>query len=595
MGDQARHSVRHLVAGVWQATDGSRGRFLLFVLLFVAAQVFDLLTPWAIGYTLGIFVERGFSDEAYRLAVYGVGAYIALRLLYTVTHHLGRYIQLSVSYGARMTTIEGPFSQLLRFPLSWHVQHHSGESLSKLHRSAGAVDVTVGTYVWQAIEGLAKVVFASIALIALDQWVALNVIAMGVLTILAMLFFNSVLVRSIRENNAFQDRLNRVFVDYLYNIITVKSLGLEHGAESYLQSRRLEGERLNRRIVRFSELKWGSVGVGYSLVMGSSLLIYFYAHRGLSGAFDVAQVYVLLNYLDRIFQAVGSLTAYYSGLLESATAYEDATKIATEASALPVPASAGSMPREWRELELRNVFFRYSDDTAGGVHGVSLTIRRGEKIALVGPSGSGKSTLLKLLGGLLIAERGEVLLDGSARIDLRMVAAQGLTVPQEPEIFSETVLYNLTMGDKFAPHELNFFLQLCRADEILTKLPQGWDSSLAESGMNLSVGEKQRIALARALIRARERQIILLDEPTSSLDPTTEKRIFEGILVHFTDRTIITACHRLALAPQFHRIVFMRNGRIEEQGTFDELLSRRGPFAQAWADYQVQQAVGAQV
>jgi len=589
MSAHVQHSVRSLIRGVWTATAGSRGRFLLFVLLFLAAQIFDLLTPWAIGYTLGIFVERGFVDEAYRLALFGVGGYIALRLLYTLAHHVGRFVQLSVSYGAKMTTIEGLFSQLLRFPLSWHVQHHSGESLSKLHRSAGAVDVTIGTYVWQAIEGIAKVVFASIALIALDRWVALNVIAMGVLTVIAMLFFNSVLVRSIRENNAFQDRLNRVFVDYLYNIITVKSLSLEHGAEEYLRKRRLEGERLNRRIVRFSELKWGSVGVGYSLVMGTSLLIYFYGNRGFHGAFDVAQVYVLLNYLDRIFQAVGSLTAYYSGLIESATAYEDATRIESEAHNLPDRSQFGSLPREWRDLELRSVFFRYSDDAAGGVHGVSLTIRRGEKIALVGPSGSGKSTLLKLLGGLLIAERGEVLLDGGAKVDLSLVAAQSLTVPQEPEIFSETVLYNLTMGEKFAAQELNFFLQLCRADEILAKLPQGWDSSLAESGMNLSVGEKQRIALARGLIRARERQLLLLDEPTSSLDPTTEKRIFEGVLVHFSDRTIITACHRLALAPQFHKIIFMRNGRIEEQGSFEELLARKGPFAQAWADYQVQQ------
>ena len=121
---------------------------------------------------------------------------------------------------------------------------------------------------------------------------------------------------------------------------------------------------------------------------------------------------------------------------------------------------------------------------------------------------------------------------------------------------------------------------------MVARLPQGLDSELSERAMNLSVGEKQRVACARGLMRARHRDLLLLDEPTSSLDPMTEKQIFYGLLHHFADRTVITACHRLALVPLFNKIVYVRRGRIEEVGTFAELLEKRGAFYLAWKDYE---------
>ncbi len=580
------NSIRGLIRGAWDATEGVRGRFFLFASLFVFGYTIDLLSPWAIGYTLGVFVKQGFTEDAFSGAYLGLGAYIGLRLLYNACHHLGRYFQQTVSYEGRMETLEKVFSTLLRFPLSWHVDHHSGENLSRLHRSAGAIDTTIGTYVWQIIEGMVKLVFASIAIFALDFWVAINVASMGVVTILFMVLFNRRLVQSIRANNSFIDRLNRICVDYLYNIITVKSLNLEANSIDYLKRQRDDGRKLNRRIIGFSELKWGSVGVGYTFVIGTSLLIYFSHHRELQGAFDIAQVYVLLNYLDRIFQAIGSFTAYYSGMLESATAYEDATSIFRESASLTPTPPSGRLAGNWKTLEIRNLNFTYSRAGAEGIEAFNLEIKHGAKIALVGPSGGGKSTLLKIMGGLLIPERCDLIVDGKDRLALEEITSSVLIVPQEPEIFSETARYNLTMGETFSQQEMSFFVSLCKIDGVLAKLPQGWDSYLAESGMNLSVGEKQRVALARGLLRAKGRSLLLLDEPTSSLDPMTEKQIFYGLLHHFTDRTIITACHRLALVPLFDTIVFVRRGKVEEVGTFAELIERQGLFSQAWRDYE---------
>ncbi|MBN8550122.1 MAG: ABC transporter ATP-binding protein [Deltaproteobacteria bacterium] len=587
-------SIKNLIGGAWDSTRSQRPRLFAFIALFVIAYTLDLLVPWAIGYTLGVFVKEGFSDAAFANACWGLAAYVGLRLLYNICHHLGRFLQLSVSFEGRMETLENVFATLLRFPLSWHVNHHSGENLSRLHRSAGAIDTTIGTYIWQIIEGLVKVIFASIAIFALDFWVAVNVVVMGFLTIIFMVMFNRRLVQSIRANNAFLDRVNRICVDYLYNIITVKSLNLEENSISYLKAERDAGRKLNKRITGFSELKWGSVGIGYTLVIGSSLFIYFSHHSALADPFDVAQVYVLLNYLDRIFQAIGSFTAYYSGMLESSTAYEDATSILGDRKALPAPSRSGRLADNWKSLQIKDLSFNYSRKGNEGIEAFQLAIPHGAKIALVGPSGGGKSTLLKIMGGLLIPERCDIIVDGKEKLSLDELSSQVLIVPQEPEIFSETARYNLTMGETFSPQEMSFFVSLCKIEDVLAKLPQGWDSYLAESGMNLSVGEKQRVALARGLLRAKNRSLILLDEPTSSLDPMTEKQIFYALLHHFTDRTIITACHRLALVPLFDTIVFIRRGKVEEVGSFAQLLEKKGLFYAAWKDYEEKVFSGAE-
>jgi len=580
-------AVRNLTIGAWRSTEGIRFRFFAFVILFLLAYTIDLMVPWAMGYTLGVFVKEGFTDSAFDNALLGIGAYVGLQLAKTICHHTARYIQQTVAFNARMKTLEEIFSTLLAFPLSWHVTHHSGESLSRLHRSAGAIDSTVGTYIWQIIEGGVKFAFASIAIMALDFWVAINVLAMGLVTILVMVLFNRKLTTYIRQNNAFFDRLNRICIDYLFNIVTVKSLRLEKISQKYLLDTKPHGYALQKKIASFQELKWGAVGIGYCLVMGSSLLIYFHGHRGVSGAFDIAQVYVLLNYLERIFQAIGSFTGYFSGIIESATAYEDASRIYTEAATTKNTALLPGAKVSWNALQIKDLEFRYLQrERQGGIRAQNLEIRRGDKIALVGPSGGGKSTLLKVLGGMLIPERSEILTDSGDPISIEQISQSCLVLPQEPEIFSESVRYNITMGEKFRAEEMHFYLALCKAEEVLSKLPQGWDSDLAEKGLNLSVGEKQRFAMSRGLLRASARDILLLDEPTSSLDPMTEKQIFYGILHHFTDRTIITACHRLALVPLFDKIVYIRRGQIEEVGSFRELLEKRGAFFQAWDDYE---------
>jgi ABC-type multidrug transport system fused ATPase/permease subunit len=578
-------SFKTLLGASWQATRGDRMRLFGFASLYVLAYSTDLAVPWAIAWILGVFVQKGLTPEAFSEGLKGIGVYVALKMAAVAFHHFGRFVQGLAGYNARFNKLEQVFTALISFPLKWHVHHHTGENLSKLHRSVGAIEAIVANYSWQIIDGVIRFFGATLLLFALDVEVAITVLVMGTLTVLVMILFNSRLTRNIRKNNRFYDRLNRTCVDYLSNIITVKTLRLEHPAISYLVRQRDEGFRLRRKIAKYEELKWGTIAVGYSLVMGASLFVYFNNQRYLGTAFDIAKVYVLLDYLNRIFAAIGSFTGYYGGIIQEATAYEDASSVIDESQPLPDPTRLGNLPRDWSSVILQNVTFSYGGDVQNLKH-VTVPVLRGEKIALVGPSGGGKSTLLKVMAGMLAVEEGNAATPDGTTYSLDDVAQVSLLVPQEPEVFSESVRYNLSFGENYSDQELQRAVEVCRIDHILQKLSRGWETQLEEAGLNISVGERQRLALARGILRVPGKDILLLDEPTSSLDPMTEKQIFAGILHEFRDLTVITACHRLALVPLFDKVIYVKDGRVEEIGSFPELRAAGRGFSAAWSDYE---------
>lgn len=578
-------SILTLARATWEATHGDRVRFFGFIILSVIAYSIDLVVPWAIGWILNVFVAQGFTQAAFDESLKYMAAYVVLRMSMTTFHHLARYLQGTCAYSARFNKLEEVFGALVAFPLKWHVHHHSGENLSRLNRSVGAIEGVINNYLWQIVDGIVKFFFATFALFTLDFEVAITVLVMGFVTVAIMLLFNRRLTKKWRSNNRFFDKLNRTCVDYLSNIITVKTLRLERPALTYLMNQRNEGYRLCRKIWKYQELKWGTISAGYSLVMGSSLFIFFRNHVGDTAAFDVAQVYVLLNYLDRIFGAITSFTGYYGGIIEASLAYDDASSVLNESNELKIPLRPSTLPRSWDAIGLENVKFSYGGD-AQNLRDVFMSLRKGEKVALVGPSGGGKSTLLKVLSGMLAANSGAVTSTDGGRYTLDDVADISLLVPQEPEVFSESLRYNLSFNQDFSDQELMKALELCKIDHLLQKLPNGLDSTLEEAGLNISGGERQRLALARGILRVPGKDILLLDEPTSSLDPLTEKQIFANILNEFKELTVITACHRLALVPLFDTVVYIRDGRVEEIGSFPELRAAGRGFSAAWADYE---------
>ena len=230
--------------------------------------------------------------------------------------------------------------------------------------------------------------------------------------------------------------------------------------------------------------------------------------------------------------------------------------------------------------------FRYEDKEHQPhlLDNIALHLERGRRIALVGESGSGKSTLLRILRGLHPPLTATVTLDGQPS-DLAALSGSSTLVPQDAEIFENTVRYNVTCGiaDETGLDEA---VERACLGPVLELLPNGLDTDIRERGVNLSGGQKQRLALARGLFAARDSSILLLDEPTSSLDPVTEAIVYDRIFAGLPDACIVSSVHRLHLLSRFDHIYVMDKGRIVEEGSFAELTTRDGPLNRMWAAQQ---------
>jgi ABC-type multidrug transport system fused ATPase/permease subunit len=259
------------------------------------------------------------------------------------------------------------------------------------------------------------------------------------------------------------------------------------------------------------------------------------------------------------------------------------------------PDKSGNLTEKWENIDLRKLNFshRVSYDEqikTQSLHNLQLRIQRGHKIALIGESGCGKSTLLSLLRGLYTpAEGAEFRIDG-VEYPLDALNEWATLFPQEPEIFESTLAFNVTLGLPCSEEEIMKVCEIAHLTEVISQLPDGLKTDIREKGVNLSGGQKQRLALARGILAARDSEVILMDEPTSSVDPRTEKNIYEKLFKTFEDKAVISSIHRLHLLDQFDYIYLLDNGSIIDEGSVEQLLAGSEVFKTLW-DHQKSQVI----
>lgn len=349
-------------------------------------------------------------------------------------------------------------------------------------------------------------------------------------------------------------------------MFTVISLRLEELTRSELLKRLTHYFPLYYKNNRLNEMKWFLATVCVVLMTVAVLTWYAITTLQSGGLLLVGSVYMLYDYLQKIGNSFYTFAWKYSTTVEQ---YADLQATQEILDAAPAERVEAELPANWHEITVSHLNFSYEDEEHRRHHvdDVSLTLKRGCRIALVGESGSGKSTLMSLIRGLFFTDDVVVECDGKPVKDkIRAVAKHVTLIPQEPEIFNNTIEYNVSVDTEQSEAKLLEDIASACFDTVLTRLPNGLQTDISEKGVNLSGGEKQRLALARGIFAARGSDIVLLDEPTSSVDSMNELKIHKNIFSRFPDKSIVASIHRLHLLPLFDEVYVMENGKVVEKG-----------------------------
>jgi ABC-type multidrug transport system fused ATPase/permease subunit len=558
--------------------------------MFAAASIIIAVNPLLYGW----FIDGLQQDPENTLRyvwIYGAG-YLGLRLAEWCFHGPARVWERKLAFTVSRNFIDEHYFKVLHLPIQWHQDNHSGATINRIRKGYESLkeffqNGFVHFYAfWKFFLSLSAMIFFSPVF-------GLIAVALGCLTIWIIFKFDKPYVQSLKEVNKKDNIVMSALFDSLSNIGTVITLRLEKRMQSNLWGKVMRVFPAFVKNVKVNEWKWFVaqmlVGVIYVIIITG----YVYQNWKPGETFLIGGLVTLLVYVNQFTSVFNDVAYQYTRIIQYNTNVQMATELADSYDAINADKDYSSLPAGWSKVEISNLnFYRtkgLSDHkNVAGLRNLNISFEKGQRIAVIGESGCGKSTLLSLMRGLYMpSDDSTVICNGELRLSFEALGNSVTLFPQDPEIFENTILYNITLG---LPVEKELVVQACRIAQfadVIDRLPNGLDTHIMEKGVNLSGGQKQRLALARGIVSAVNSNIVLMDEPTSSVDPRTEISIYSNLFKTFSDKTIISSLHRLHLLADFDYIYVMENGRIADEGTFPELLSNSAIFKSMWQHQQV--------
>lgn len=578
-------SLLQLYRDLWYYALGGRRILVLAFLLLLGSQLFKLAIPWLAGQAIN-HIQRGglagLSEAAAFLAlVFGATA------ASWAMHGPGRIFERNVALRVRSRLTARLMDKLLDAPLAWHEARHSGETSHRLQQSTSALyDFAQSQFVY--LQNAVRLFGPVIALWLISPAVgAVAVAGYVVLGLIILRFDREMMSLAVRENEA-ERRYSAVLIDALGNILTIFALRRRSGVAALVAQRMHAIFEPLRRSIVLNEAKWCVVDILSSLLWCVLVALYAWlAVRGNAGgvmspleqgtaaapaaALPIGNVFMVYEYAMQAGGVITAIAAHFQSLARSQSDYASGQPLLAASSAHHVDSATESV---WQQIRIEALTFHHpaARNAAPALDDVALTLRRGRRYALVGPSGSGKSTLLRLLAGLDIASEGRLSIDDIAVPDAAAaLRSMSTLIPQQAEMFEGSLRENLLLGSDADEEAVERALHAACANEFVATLPQGLETRVVEGGANWSGGQRQRVALARGVLAAQGSALVLLDEPTSSLDPETERRLYARTLSLLSDACVVSSVHRLHLLDRFDEVMLMREGRIELIGAPGEL------------------------
>jgi len=553
----------------------------------LGATVADLFMPIFSGHLVDALTLGAADPDARRAAVIAFAAIVALGFSSVVLRMIG--LQAIVPFTLRIMSdvARDAFMRVQRFSTDWHANSFAGSTVRKVTRGMWALDLYNDTILLALLPSL-MVLVGSMILLGL-HWASLGaVIAIGALIYVTMTVMLSIryIAPAARVSNAWDTKVGGTLADALTCNAVVKSFGAEAREDARLM--RVVGrwrKRVNRTWLRYNYTNAAQLIVLLCLrgsVIGGSLLLWL-AGRASPGdvTYVLTSYYVIHAYLRDVGMHINNLQRSVNDMEELVEIHNEPIGIADAPDAKPIDITGG-------RIAFEDVTFLYGGHRTPLYDGLSVEIRAGERVGLVGRSGSGKTTFVKLVQRLYDVSGGRVLIDGQdvAKATQQSLRSQIAIVQQDPILFHRSLAENIAYARPGASMAaIEQAARLANAHDFIMHLPKGYGTLVGERGVKLSGGERQRVALARAFLA--DAPILILDEATSSLDSESEALIQEAMLRLMKDRTSIVIAHRLSTVRSLDRILVFDRGKIVEQGTHAVLTARPGGIYRGLFERQV--------